>query len=146
MRVATSPSVPCRTTFGSEYSSYSPSFHIKLWNLSVMRFNEIFPCRKCDVVNRGFSGYNAKWLKILLPQLFTKSDFDALAGFVLCLGANDSVLPESPQHVSLTEFSSNISAILDELIVGSSYAFHYWIVSNTELMFCSQWDCRRKNW
>jgi len=26
-------------------------------------------CRRCDVINRGFSGYNSRWLKEMIPKL-----------------------------------------------------------------------------
>lgn len=56
--------------------------------------------RRFDVVNRGFSGYNTRWLLPLAKKLFVK---DAAAAappelVMIFLGANDCVLPGAAQH------------------------------------------------
>ncbi|XP_039187836.1 isoamyl acetate-hydrolyzing esterase 1 homolog isoform X3 [Crotalus tigris] len=56
-------------------------------------FSETPLLRKCDVLNRGLSGYNTRWAKIVLPRLINK---DHNAGNTLAVtiffGANDSAL------------------------------------------------------
>ena len=64
--------------------------------------------RRMDVFNRGFSGYNTRWAKHYLPEIFpasTKADL-----FVVFFGANDASLVDlNPrQHVPLDEFGSNL--------------------------------------
>lgn len=49
--------------------------------------------RKCDVVNRGISGYNTRWAKLILPRLITESTgADSIAAVTIFFGANDSAL------------------------------------------------------
>ncbi|XP_060042996.1 isoamyl acetate-hydrolyzing esterase 1 homolog isoform X2 [Erinaceus europaeus] len=49
--------------------------------------------RKCDVLNRGFSGYNTRWAKIILPRLIRKGNsLDNLVAVTIFFGANDSAL------------------------------------------------------
>lgn len=49
--------------------------------------------RKCDVLNRGFSGYNTRWAKIILPRLIRKgSILDSPVVVTIFFGANDSAL------------------------------------------------------
>uniref|UniRef100_A0A8C6SVX3 1-alkyl-2-acetylglycerophosphocholine esterase n=1 Tax=Neogobius melanostomus TaxID=47308 RepID=A0A8C6SVX3_9GOBI len=49
---------------------------------------------KCDVVNRGLSGYNSRWAKILLPRLLEthNSNEGHIAAVTVFFGANDSAL------------------------------------------------------
>lgn len=49
--------------------------------------------RKCDVVNRGFSGYNTRWAKLILPRLIGKSAAaESTVAVTIFFGANDSAL------------------------------------------------------
>lgn len=49
--------------------------------------------RKCDVVNRGFSGYNTRWAKLILPRLITNStSAESTVAVTIFFGANDSAL------------------------------------------------------
>jgi len=73
---------------------------------------------KCDVINRGFSGYNTRMLAHFLP----KSDIihpdmvkRNVATFVF-LGANDSVEPEQVQHVPIDEYTANLCEIMEFLM------------------------------
>ncbi|XP_005404453.2 PREDICTED: isoamyl acetate-hydrolyzing esterase 1 homolog [Chinchilla lanigera] len=68
--------------------------------------------RKCDVVNRGFSGYNTRWAKIILPRLVGNEDSPEVV--TIFFGANDSSLrDENPQqHVPLEEFEANLSSMV----------------------------------
>jgi isoamyl acetate esterase len=75
--------------------------------------------RRCDVLNRGFSGYNSQHILDLLPSLFPKDADGALlvepAFCTVWLGANDAALPGEPQHVDLDDYARNIDSIVVEL-------------------------------
>lgn len=73
--------------------------------------------RICDVVPRGFSGYNTRMCKILLPLIFNKDNVKDVALFIICLGANDCCEADSPtkQHVPIEEYSRNLSEMLEYL-------------------------------
>ncbi|KAL3837171.1 hypothetical protein ACJMK2_022547 [Sinanodonta woodiana] len=73
--------------------------------------------RKCDVLNRGFSGYNSRWNKIILPKLVTQADAESIAFVTIFLGANDSVDKSlNPmQHVPLEEYKQNLIDMVDYL-------------------------------
>jgi len=73
--------------------------------------------RKCDVINRGFSGYTTRSLKPFLPSIVTESLVNDNVVTVICLGANDSNLKElnEAQHVPLSEYSNNLEDIIEFL-------------------------------
>ena len=73
--------------------------------------------RKCDILNRGFSGYNSRWNKLMLPRLFNSENLKNVVAFTVFLGANDSNIKEQNerQHVPLDEFKNNIIEIVKEL-------------------------------
>lgn len=54
----------------------------------------LLPVRKCDVVNRGLSGYNSRWARIVLPRLISSqsSADDSTAAVTVFFGANDCAL------------------------------------------------------
>ncbi|KAJ8290524.1 hypothetical protein GJAV_G00014010 [Gymnothorax javanicus] len=67
--------------------------------------------RKCDVMNRGLSGYNTRWAKMVLPQLINHSSPGSnIVAVTIFFGANDCSLPEynSQQHVPLLEYVENL--------------------------------------
>ncbi|CAN9502105.1 unnamed protein product [Ophioblennius macclurei] len=67
--------------------------------------------RKCDVVNRGLSGYNSRWGKILLPRLLSSQNSNKdVAAVTVFFGANDCSLEDKnpQQHVPLQEYSANL--------------------------------------
>ncbi|KAM4543062.1 isoamyl acetate-hydrolyzing esterase 1 homolog [Odontesthes bonariensis] len=71
--------------------------------------------RKCDVLNRGLSGYNSRWAKIILPRLISgqNSADNNIVAVTVFFGANDSALEdENPQqHIPLQEYSENLKEI-----------------------------------
>ena len=76
--------------------------------------------RRADVLNRGYSGYTTRSLLKALRQLdpghagfLSSSPFPTL--LTLCLGANDRVLPQFPQHVPLLEFRENLETLIGML-------------------------------
>ncbi|XP_062252832.1 isoamyl acetate-hydrolyzing esterase 1 homolog [Platichthys flesus] len=76
--------------------------------------------RKCDVVNRGLSGYNSRWAKIVLPRLISSHSSDDninnnnVAAVTVFFGANDSSLEDKnpQQHIPLQEYSENLKEII----------------------------------
>ncbi|PIK38704.1 putative isoamyl acetate-hydrolyzing esterase 1-like [Apostichopus japonicus] len=76
--------------------------------------------RKCDVVNRGLSGYNSRWGRILLPHILP---LDLLKDTVIAtvfFGANDASLPEiaPDKYVSVEDYSANLKEIVEHLKTG----------------------------
>ncbi|XP_008640085.1 PREDICTED: isoamyl acetate-hydrolyzing esterase 1 homolog [Corvus brachyrhynchos] len=74
--------------------------------------------RKCDVVNRGISGYNTRWAKLILPRLITEStSADSIVAVTIFFGANDSALKElnPKQHVPLEEYAANLKSMVQYL-------------------------------
>ena len=65
--------------------------------------------RRADVLNRGFSGYNSEWGKLILPQLISVESA-APNAVTIFFGANDSAMadPNPHQHVPLDTFRKNI--------------------------------------
>ncbi|KAK7113408.1 hypothetical protein V1264_012703 [Littorina saxatilis] len=74
--------------------------------------------RKCDVINRGFSGYNVRWCRPMLPQLVTKDVAKDTAAITIFLGANDSNdFEENPrQHVPLPEYKEGLTSMVEHLL------------------------------
>lgn len=72
--------------------------------------------RKCDVINRGFGGYNSTSINIMLKQLFSEFKTDEICGFLILIGTNDSTNKENElQYVSTNQFQKNLQSILDFL-------------------------------
>lgn len=66
--------------------------------------------RRCDVISRGFGGYNTRHCKTVIRAVTPKSLEAELA--VIFLGANDATgTVNSSQHVPLDEFKANIADI-----------------------------------
>ena len=79
--------------------------------------------RKCDVINRGFSGYNSRNVKNILPQFGDDllRDPENVSAITVFLGANDANDPAvvragTPnQNVPLPEYEQNLNWILNFL-------------------------------
>ncbi|KAG9462599.1 isoamyl acetate-hydrolyzing esterase 1 homolog [Eleutherodactylus coqui] len=74
--------------------------------------------RKCDVVNRGLSGYNTRWAKHILPKLIPNSTHaENIAAVIIFFGANDSSIKEEnpQQHVPLEEYAENLRSMIHYL-------------------------------
>ncbi|NXX60844.1 IAH1 esterase, partial [Scopus umbretta] len=74
--------------------------------------------RKCDVVNRGLSGYNTRWAKLILPRLISKSTgAESTVAVTIFFGANDSALKDlnPKQHVPLEEYAANLKSMIEYL-------------------------------
>ncbi|XP_076093035.1 isoamyl acetate-hydrolyzing esterase 1 homolog isoform X1 [Mytilus galloprovincialis] len=72
--------------------------------------------RKCDVINRGFSGYNTRWCNKMIPSILSEFDAKNISMVTVFLGANDSNLPTNKQqHVPLEEFKQNLLEIVEKI-------------------------------
>lgn len=71
--------------------------------------------RKCDVLLRGYSGYNTRAAKHVLRRVFGPEDAGAVAAFVVMLGTNDAAEPNDGgrNHVPLDEYAANLAELLD---------------------------------
>ncbi|GMF43369.1 unnamed protein product [Phytophthora fragariaefolia] len=72
--------------------------------------------RSVDMINRGLSGYNTKWvLQLGLPIFSKELQFQYSASLVtVFLGANDAIVggPDKIVHVSLEDYKANLRQIL----------------------------------
>lgn len=68
---------------------------------------------------RGFSGYNTRMCKHILPRIFGPKDADTTAAFLVFLGANDSSsrLHGGQQVVPVDEYTQNLEDMLQHLKV-----------------------------
>ena len=74
--------------------------------------------RKADIINRGFSGYNTRWAKYLLPHALPANLGSPGPGLVtIFFGANDASLSNiNPnQHVPLHEYANNLRSIIEHV-------------------------------
>ncbi|RPB29397.1 hypothetical protein L211DRAFT_872335 [Terfezia boudieri ATCC MYA-4762] len=72
-------------------------------------------CRKADILNRGVSGYNSRWLPLFRDSLAQFTLSDKILLYILWLGTNDACLPGYPHHVLLSEFKENLRTMITEL-------------------------------
>ncbi|KAI1895888.1 hypothetical protein AGOR_G00111390 [Albula goreensis] len=98
--------------FGDSITQFS--FQANGWGAEIA--NKLV--RKCDVVNRGLSGYNTRWAKIALPRVIHNIGIDSnIAAVTIFFGANDCSLPEPnpQQHVPLQEYTQNLKDMVAHL-------------------------------
>jgi isoamyl acetate esterase len=70
--------------------------------------------RKCDVINRGFSGYSTKHLRNMLPEIMNEFNKENVAGVIIGLGTNDS--SKAPQqNVPVDKYGENMNWIIEYL-------------------------------
>lgn len=95
--------------FGDSITQFS--FSANGWGSDIA--NKL--ARKCDVVNRGFSGYNSRWAKIILPRILPSQEApdSHIEAVTVFFGANDCALKDKnpQQHVPLQEYSENLKDI-----------------------------------
>ncbi|XP_013917829.1 PREDICTED: isoamyl acetate-hydrolyzing esterase 1 homolog, partial [Thamnophis sirtalis] len=104
--------LPRIVLFGDSITEFS--FQDKGWGASLA--NRL--ARKCDVFNRGLSGYNTRWAKIVLPRLINQDhNAENILAVTVFFGANDSALKdENPrQHVPLEEYADNLKSMISYL-------------------------------
>ena len=71
------------------------------------------------MISRGFSGYNTRWCKLILPKLISAEDASSTQLVTIFLGANDSVdsVICKKQHVPLDEYKQNLKDMVEYLQV-----------------------------
>ena len=71
--------------------------------------------RKCDVLNRGFSGYTTRSDKLILPRLLQKDNNPkgCILAAVILLGSNDceDISVENSRNVPVDEYKENLKNI-----------------------------------
>jgi lysophospholipase L1-like esterase len=101
--------------------------------------------RKADVVARGFSGYNTRMSKALLPHLVASfGDVKSIAAFVIFLGANDANTGASMQKVPLEEYEANLKWMVTFLEVSeiNGFRYHSRLLSRLQMPVCQ----KRQSW
>ncbi|TPX37023.1 hypothetical protein SmJEL517_g00809 [Synchytrium microbalum] len=77
--------------------------------------------RKLDVLNRGFSGFNTRLCKYVLPSILNNPTLKLKAAKLrlvsIFLGANDACIASANprQHVSLPDFCDNVRLMIDTI-------------------------------
>ncbi|KAJ6637492.1 Isoamyl acetate-hydrolyzing esterase 1 like, partial [Pseudolycoriella hygida] len=66
-----------------------------------------------DIITRGFSGYNTRWYKMMLPKILDSINTKDISCVTIFLGANDCSLPKSDQHVPVVEYQENLEAMVE---------------------------------
>ncbi|GFO20474.1 isoamyl acetate-hydrolyzing esterase 1-like protein [Plakobranchus ocellatus] len=71
--------------------------------------------RRCDIVNRGFSGYNTSFCKLMLPSVLDKQTASETVALTILLGSNDSNNKDlNPrQHCPLEEYKQNLQEMVE---------------------------------
>lgn len=72
--------------------------------------------RRADVLNRGFSGYNTRWILACMDRVTEGIDRACFA--TVWLGANDAALadgPASSQHVPVKEYRRSLRDIVEHV-------------------------------
>lgn len=65
--------------------------------------------RRVDILNRGYSGYNSRWAKIVFDEVILSENPDFL---FLFFGANDAIEESAVHHVPLEEYADNIRVMV----------------------------------
>lgn len=78
-------------------------------------------------MQRGFSGYNTRWNKLILPRIVDAEMAKDLAAVVILLGANDSNRGDlnPTQHIPLEEYKLNLVHMVEYLMVSLSKETKY---------------------
>ena len=91
-----SPLRPKFILFGDSITQQS--FRLGGWGARLANTYE----RSADVINRGYSGYNTRWIMRLLPRVFPASG-EAPSLVTVLLGANDAARPPPIPGCPLTD-------------------------------------------
>ncbi|KAJ2354556.1 isoamyl acetate-hydrolyzing esterase [Coemansia erecta] len=68
--------------------------------------------RRLDVINRGFSGFNTRWAKRILPRVMPSDSNAKVRLLTILFGANDAQFSPLKCHVPLDEYKRNIRDIV----------------------------------
>lgn len=70
--------------------------------------------RTADIINRGFSGYNSRWLRSMITDIIPENDNNIIISTIF-LGANDAVDSKDQQYVPVDEYKENLQYIIEYL-------------------------------
>ncbi|XP_041459147.1 isoamyl acetate-hydrolyzing esterase 1 homolog isoform X1 [Lytechinus variegatus] len=89
------------------------SFEVGGWGASIADQVQ----RKCDVICRGFSGYNGKWACAGIQYILPGELLQNVAMVTVFFGANDACLPElqPDKYVTLEDYAKYIKSIVNYL-------------------------------
>ncbi len=71
--------------------------------------------RSHDIMNRGFGGYNSRWLAWMVPKFLSPNNSNVDNNIVLAtilVGTNDASNPPDHKHVDLVEYRANVERII----------------------------------
>eukprot|EP00794_Sanderia_malayensis_P011027 gene11027-12191_t len=74
--------------------------------------------RRCDIINRGFSGYTTRMSKHIIKNILKEANHPngSIYAAILLLGSNDSVIKSiDDRAVPIDEYKENLKEILDEM-------------------------------
>ena len=88
--------------------------HYKIDDFELLLY--YFPSfRKCDVINRGFSGYTTRCNKLILPRLLSNDNNPegGILAVTILLGSNDceDASIENSRNVPINEYKENLKDI-----------------------------------
>eukprot|EP00002_Diphylleia_rotans_P002852 TRINITY_DN11857_c0_g1_i1.p1 TRINITY_DN11857_c0_g1~~TRINITY_DN11857_c0_g1_i1.p1 ORF type:complete len:256 (-),score=58.88 TRINITY_DN11857_c0_g1_i1:16-783(-) len=103
---------PVFVLFGDSITKYGSRMANGGW---VFLLDDLYDGR-VDILNRGHSGYNTRWAKLLFPRYFPEIPTTKRKSVVtIFLGANDSVLSGERQHVPLDEYKQNLLDLIESI-------------------------------
>lgn len=77
-------------------------------------------CRRADVLNRGYSGYNTRWASPVLQKLLADGMGDGAVLWIIWLGANDAAVPDTHrQHVPVEEYEARLAMFAQQVKANS---------------------------
>lgn len=100
--------------FGDSITQHGFNVNIRGW---VAQLGDWWT-RRVDLLNRGFSGYNSRWGKVIVEKVVIEAQPDFLFVF---FGANDAVDPSVKQHVPLEEYEENMRYIITKVQEVTNY-------------------------
>lgn len=103
-----SPSFPKRKKilfFGDSITQHGYNVEIDGWVAQLAHWWS----RRADIINRGYSGYNSRWGRMIIEPIVTEEKPDMIFVF---FGANDAVDESVHQFVPLLEYTDNIRSII----------------------------------
>lgn len=72
--------------------------------------------RRCDIVNRGYAGFNSSDIREILPDILEDLTPKSIWKVTILLGSNDAISPHYKNHVSAKKYIENITFIVDYLL------------------------------
>ena len=90
--------------FGDSITQFGYSLSEEGWCATLANHFQ----RRADVIHRGYSGYNTRWARALLPSIVSTDNVPEF--IVIFFGANDASTDDH-QHVPLCEYRDNLTAM-----------------------------------